>query len=323
MHNPKSTLLDTRIISIFLMALSSIWLLRDSVYPHVCGGTQTGCGRECQFDGLSPRVRGNLLVIHVAPIGGRSIPACAGEPKCLNRFALPIAVYPRVCGGTLVGGVVIRDDVGLSPRVRGNPGVIAPGITNLRSIPACAGEPWAMDIGVVIGRVYPRVCGGTYGRPRRAMGSVGLSPRVRGNRVKTNRTGLAWRSIPACAGEPCCLSSEGTLPVYPRVCGGTQPQTYSQAPPAGLSPRVRGNLIQLSLREPILGSIPACAGEPPCPESSLRTGRVYPRVCGGTRSHGRATERLRGLSPRVRGNRNSPIWLQAQHRSIPACAGEP
>ena len=80
MHNPKSTLLDTRIISIFLMALSSIWLLRDSVYPRVCGGTQTGCGRECQFDGLSPRVRGNRQVRSANGYVRRSIPACAGEP---------------------------------------------------------------------------------------------------------------------------------------------------------------------------------------------------------------------------------------------------
>ena len=31
-------------------------------------------------------------------------------------------------------------------------------------------------------------------------------------------------------------------------------------------------------------------------------GRVYPRVCGGTRACGLQAEHLSGLSPRVRGN---------------------
>ena len=92
MHNPKSTLLDTRIISIFLMALSSIWLLRDSVYlaavsnaghkvyPRVCGGTTFSLGTSRTVYGLSPRVRGNLVATVLDTDGTRSIPACAGEP---------------------------------------------------------------------------------------------------------------------------------------------------------------------------------------------------------------------------------------------------
>ena len=127
MHNPKSTLLDTRIISIFLMALSSIWLLRDSVYPHVCGGTQTGCGRECQFDGLSPRVRGNRHD-HIGDCQReRSIPACAG--------------------GTAGALVLSLAEEGLSPRVRGNRLRCRANSGAHRSIPACAGEPGGDCVG--------------------------------------------------------------------------------------------------------------------------------------------------------------------------------
>ena len=78
--------------------------------------------------------------------------------------------------------------------------------------------------------------------------------------------------------------------VYPRVCGGTCHRP-------GLSPRVRGNRSVV----PDMGSIPACAGEPPTtpirrsipacagePGSipacagEPRCREVYPRVCGGT-----------------------------------------
>ena len=53
---------------------------RVSVYPRVCGGTDTATTKEVLLEGLSPRVRGNR---HRYPQNGGvlgSIPACAGEP---------------------------------------------------------------------------------------------------------------------------------------------------------------------------------------------------------------------------------------------------
>ena len=91
--------------------------------------------------GLSPRVRGNPGKRHDAPTLGGSIPACAGEPGSCKYRIMVQAVYPRVCGGT--GGYELSDDgnVGLSPRVRGNPAEPAERRGEVRSIPACAGEP--------------------------------------------------------------------------------------------------------------------------------------------------------------------------------------
>ena len=51
--------------------------------------------------------------------------------------------------------------------------------------------------------------------------------------------------------------------------------------------------------------------------------RVYPRVCGGTFAGRRVGYCLRGLSPRVRGNRWRMSRRRLTRRSIPACAGEP
>ena len=91
--------------------------------------------------GLSPRVRESL--------GHGSIPACAGEPG-LPTGSIPACapfrrggswVYPRVCGGTPATATLASALSGLSPRVRGNPGFVCQRLSEVGSIPACAGEP--------------------------------------------------------------------------------------------------------------------------------------------------------------------------------------
>ena len=91
----------------------------------------------------------------------------------------------------------------------------------------------------------------------------------------------------------------------------------------GLSPRVRGNRHVSASASSGARSIPACAGEPPARFRAGRQDEVYPRVCGGTTALSSALPRLRGLSPRVRGNHCGKRQRCAAQRSIPACAGEP
>ena len=172
--------------------------------------------------------------------------------------------------------------------------------------------------------VYPRVCGGTGDAFPGIADAAGLSPRVRGNPAPRRRPRRRRRSIPACAGEPGPPNQvSGVLTVYPRVCGGTKVRPVFLDRPSGLSPRVRGNLLQLPRRGVGVGSIPACAGEPGNLRDSIRVLRVYPRVCGGTDPPAMDWTRAAGLSPRVRGNPPYPRSKASSRRSIPACAGEP
>ena len=112
-------------------------------------------------------------------------------------------------------------------------------------------------------------------------------------------------SIPACAGEPLRDGRRAhTLKVYPRVCGGTEDSARIDGRGQGLSPRVRGNRVATPVNLCTSGSIPACAGEP-CTHSTADTATaVYPRVCGGTPLRDLQGRHVRGLSPRVRGNRS-------------------
>ena len=254
--------------------------------------------------GLSPRVRGNRRTLIEGSSLQRSIPACAGEPDSWWRRMSNSPVYPRVCGGTNIFFSVNSAGVGLSPRVRGNLVATTPQGGTGRSIPACAGEPFGLILD--------------------AIKAKGLSPRVRGNPQDRHLDNARRRSIPACAGEPApVFVASRMLKVYPRVCGGTTIYVAGQLSGSGLSPRVRGNLEADIAAGAALGSIPACAGEPPSRSSWPGRCGVYPRVCGGTwpRTPRRKTDT--GLSPRVRGNQGLGEPVVGDVRSIPACAGEP
>ena len=269
----------------------------------MCGGTGTFIDEELEIRGLSPRVRGNPENSSLTDTTPRSIPACAGEPILYERQVANGEVYPRVCGGTAHKMGVRPGFYGLSPRVRGNLGSSMTARFGLRSIPACAGEPWGCDDGSQRGEVYPRVCGGTSPMRLYHERFKGLSPRVRGNRVYHCKPFFRPGSIPACAGEPPGIPRTRPLAaVYPRVCGGTKDAALLVLLYEGLSPRVRGNHADDEKLRYSKGSIPACAGEPIDKEVNMDKNRVYPRVCGGTSIKAGADVQAGGLSPRVRGN---------------------
>ena len=193
---------------------------------------------------------------------------------------------PRVCGGTPHRRRQASTSGGLSPRVRGNRRTRATSSSATRSIPACAGEPRGRRRTPGWPGVYPRVCGGTAPVESAAQMKAGLSPRVRGNHRRDDPGARLPGSIPACAGEPRTRTQTPPGPgVYPRVCGGTH------------------DLSRMVLA--MVGSIPACAGEPLGAGDLRHRAGVYPRVCGGTISVGLCLATVRGLSPRVRGNRGS------------------
>ena len=151
-------------------------------------------------------------------------------------------VYPRVCGGTLYGYHVVRDMLGLSPRMRGNPSLPLKKGCCAGSIPAYAGEPPAHSHDWRSERVYPRVCGGTLVADNIIEDANGLSPRMRGNPGGVGGRKGGCGSIPAYAGEPSVKpKSWNAIWVYPRVCGGTDLLRLTGLLPQGLSPRMRGN----------------------------------------------------------------------------------
>ena len=233
-----------------------------TVYPRACGGTAKLDNVSSRGRGLSPRMRGNLKFKWARLPSERSIPAHAGEPPSGTWSNIIPRVYPRACGGTHQFPVKVKSRRGLSPRMRGNQVICIPMALFLRSIPAHAGEPLRVIDGAVLGRVYPRACGGTFLFNLSARLERGLSP----------------------------------------PCGGTGSNGLCRRDRDGLSPRMRGNRFPRTGTDAPGGSIPAHAGEPYIPGQSQLEDQVYPRACGGTVNSETRRISTQGLSPRMRGN---------------------
>ena len=91
--------------------------------------------------GLSPQVRGSLVVRADEVIVEGSIPAGAGEPVVDCAIVYAPRVYPRRCGGARNAVHVTETAEGLSPQVRGSPNEKGRAEARPGSIPAGAGEP--------------------------------------------------------------------------------------------------------------------------------------------------------------------------------------
>ena len=91
----------------------------------------------------------------------------------------------------------------------------------------------------------------------------------------------------------------------------------------GPSPRARGSRRQGVSEGPSRRSIPACAGEPFYAAKLPSHRRVHPRVRGGAWYRRATAARCCGPSPRARGSHDVGGAMAINHRSIPACAGEP
>ena len=151
-------------------------------------------------------------------------------------------------------------------------------------------------------RDHPRVCGEHAGYNSADDTLEGSSPRMRGTpslpRQADGRVGI----IPAYAGNthdvsPCRQCRRD----HPRVCGEHMPIGWKLAASLGSSPRMRGTHRWAVLCRPVVGIIPAYAGNTIRLFSSQLRRRDHPRVCG---EHGDCLGHVlacEGSSPRMRG----------------------
>ena len=171
----------------------------------------------------------------------------------------------------------------------------------------------------------------------------GPSPRARGTRQRAALRYGRWRSIPACAGNTTLRRRAiRSIPVHPRVRGEHALTEPSAAPTTGPSPRARGTPGREQHPAAGVRSIPACAGNTAESEQLFVKQTVHPRVrgehawscatrltatrsipaCAGNTEEKSSPHQSPAVHPRVRGEHipeRMPMRLHV--RSIPACAG--
>ncbi len=148
----------------------------------MCGERQLLGPAAGRRDGSSPRVRGTLDAEGPRGEKRRFIPACAGNAAYPGTERQQQPVHPRVCGERAVQIRHAASHAGSSPRVRGTRTPSPNSVTEVRFIPACAGNAAMGDIRPSAGSVHPRVCGERMQRVVNMTTQEGSSPRVRGTR---------------------------------------------------------------------------------------------------------------------------------------------
>ncbi len=134
-------------------------MMPSTDHPRACGANSEPQWTRLYKDGSSPRMRGKLQLAAHGKLGGRIIPAHAGQTRrrrsCLRRTP----DHPRACGANACFAARRRSSAGSSPRMRGKPLPRDPRQGPLRIIPAHAGQTSKASRARDAVSDHPRACG--------------------------------------------------------------------------------------------------------------------------------------------------------------------
>ena len=288
------------------------------------GGENTAYMRDGHPEmGSSPRGRGKLEGVQHEVLGQGLIPARAGKTRRPCGRSRGNRAHPRAGGENCAGLGAQGPAWGSSPRERGKPADRAGRLAVGGLIPARAGKTLLRASFTWFDRAHPRAGGENLAVPPRRATSRGSSPRGRGKRP--GRSGVLRHAglIPARAGK---TARSGTRPhrtaAHPRAGGENAYVRKLNAHGAGSSPRGRGKLTSLDLREVSLGLIPARAGKTITRRNRPRPSRAHPRAGGENSLRLESAAWSPGSSPRGRGKREGGHPGLARGGLIPARAGK-
>ncbi len=156
-------------------------LYKNRVDPRVRGAAKKRSRGKVIIQGRSPRARGSRNAGFGILPKSRSIPACAGQPRTAAHPGQAGAVDPRVRGAATIAPLGLICKKGRSPRARGSPAAVLLSNTTIRSIPACAGQPFRSVSLNSMSAVDPRVRGAAWELLCVLTPLSGRSPRARGS----------------------------------------------------------------------------------------------------------------------------------------------
>jgi len=212
-----------------------------AVHPRACGERRPSTSGRTGCFGSSPRMRGTDAHPGAGRAQARFIPAHAGNGRrrCITTGCR--TVHPRACGERQQTDSAPESASGSSPRMRGTAQTNATAFSNMRFIPAHAGNGRTAAGGQSRAPVHPRACGERDVRQIKAFRIDGSSPRMRGTGAAWHQVPAGSRFIPAHAGNGSAVQrSIPAMPVHPRACGERGYAHAIKVIKRGSSPRMRG-----------------------------------------------------------------------------------
>ena len=231
------------------------------VHPRSRGEHASSFVRHRSCTGSSPLARGTPRPVAVHRLGGRFIPARAGNTRPVRRTRRTPPVHPRSRGEHVSNPTDSASRCGSSPLARGTPRRVVYAEVVGRFIPARAGNTLPSSTCGSLQPVHPRSRGEhpPVGVPVEYV--TGSSPLARGTPSWWTCGRHACRFIPARAGNTRCSRRRSCLAtVHPRSRGEHQPIARSQARISGSSPLARGTPAHRPIASAHLRFIPARAG---------------------------------------------------------------
>ena len=253
--------------------------------------------------GSSPRARGTLRVRFRACLIVRFIPAGAGNTRHARAIRAGRSVHPRGRGEHESAPSRSASRRGSSPRARGTRCCRVWLSVLMRFIPAGAGNTWLRAASPAPRAVHPRGRGEHVASERDTSSISGSSPRARGTRAQPAQKAVAYRFIPAGAGNT-------------PYGGSVITASTGSSPRARGTPR--GRLRSFQRRR----FIPAGAGNTRGRRACSRCRSVHPRGRGEHANHHQAAEFDAGSSPRARGTPTASRWRSRGRTVHPRGRGE-
>ncbi len=216
-------------------------LTRNTVHPRACGERATADLAGGPHAGSSPRLRGTREWLDPGSASYRFIPAPAGNAYIGRLISWVGAVHPRACGECHLYPILAAYLSGSSPRLRGTHRMVLEITTQIRFIPAPAGNATKPSRACRAAPVHPRACGERARRGLLPWRDDGSSPRLRGTRSRRGGAQRHVRFIPAPAGNAFIkLTGTPEVAVHPRACGERCGLAIDHFNGVGSSPRLRG-----------------------------------------------------------------------------------
>ena len=172
-------------------------------------------------------------------------------------------------------------------------------------------------------RDHPRLCGEKICRAAPLSGLPGSPPPMRGKGSKPKICLASTGITPAYAGKSALYTDYKPLHKdHPRLCGEKLPCPRLIQRHSGSPPPMRGKAFQKQIPVHDTGITPAYAGKSDVIAATFGTIQDHPRLCGEKFDMMKATGKVKGSPPPMRGKDSVTLYPDHVVRITPAYAGK-